>query len=253
MYYGDIPDSFTALASCDSDYLYVHAPALAASCALSDNKLHLHVINASQKDWAFMQKLRLCAQKLSGRVNMTLSSEDTDLSTLSKEEARTYYACNRFLVAQQLLELGSASMFISDVDSLFMRHVDEPDADIGLFLRDPLPGVTGWEAEGTRIAAGAVYYNKNRAKVFAAEVSNIIMLGQLRWFLDQYALSTSYRKHEHSIKLHKYTDKFMDWEFIIGTNIWTGKGPRKYDNIKYVNKKKDFENMLPSLESVTWK
>lgn len=252
MYYGDIPSGFTTLASCDSNYLRLHAPSLISSCALSDNDLHLHVVNATDSDWAYMQELRIRAGKLNGKDILTLSSENTDLSKLSVEEKRTYYACNRFLVAHQLLEFGSGSLFISDVDSLFMRHVNEPDADIGLFLREPLPGTSGWESEGTRIAAGAVYYHKDRAKIFASQVANIITTNDLRWFLDQFALSTIYRKMESELKLHTYTLDFMDWEFTIGTNIWTGKGNRKYDNERYVGKKKEFENMLPSLEKSVW-
>jgi hypothetical protein len=36
----------------------------------------------------------------------------------------------------------------------------------------------------------------------------------------------------------------MDWEFREGTNIWTGKGPRKYDNPVYVGKKDQFTKMF---------
>jgi hypothetical protein len=36
----------------------------------------------------------------------------------------------------------------------------------------------------------------------------------------------------------------MDWEFVEGTTIWTGKGPRKYDNPTYLAKKSFFERMM---------
>jgi len=35
----------------------------------------------------------------------------------------------------------------------------------------------------------------------------------------------------------------MDWEFVEGTTIWTGKGPRKYDNPTYVGKKNEFNRL----------
>lgn len=40
---------------------------------------------------------------------------------------------------------------------------------------------------------------------------------------------------------------FMDWEFVEGSTIWTGKGPRKYENTIYVNKKNELtDNLLKS-------
>jgi hypothetical protein len=43
----------------------------------------------------------------------------------------------------------------------------------------------------------------------------------------------------------------MDWEFIEGTVIWTGKGPRKYENQKYLAAKKTF-NRLPNALHRVW-
>ena len=35
----------------------------------------------------------------------------------------------------------------------------------------------------------------------------------------------------------------MDWEFLEGTIIWTGKGPRKYENKTYLEAKKKFNRL----------
>ena len=35
-----------------------------------------------------------------------------------------------------------------------------------------------------------------------------------------------------------FDGNFMDWNFLDGTVIWTGKGNRKYDNPRYVAMKK---------------
>ena len=43
---------------------------------------------------------------------------------------------------------------------------------------------------------------------------------------------------------HYLDSKFMDWEFVEGSTIWTGKGPRKYDNPTYVAKKAEFDGMM---------
>ena len=36
----------------------------------------------------------------------------------------------------------------------------------------------------------------------------------------------------------------MDWEFKHGTMLWTGKGPRKYDNKTYVTQKDNYTKEL---------
>lgn len=246
---GDFPnqDSFVSLASCDSKYLYAHAPAFLASSVLSHNDVHLHIINPSEDDLNYAHSLRALARKLSSTPpHISISWEEYDLNSMwarmDEEEKRTYYACNRFIVAPQILAKAK-SLFITDIDCLFMHHVFEPGTDIALFLREALPGTVGWEARGTRVAAGAVFYNKS-ALPFAIKVRDKILTGELKWFLDQVAISETYEEEKNNYTFHQYTPTFLDWEFEEDTFIWTGKGPRKYDNPKYLARKAFFEGLL---------
>lgn len=250
VYFGDIPTGFTVLSSCDSAYLKDHAPAFITSCVLAKNNVHLHIINPSKTDLAFAQGLRIYANTISS-TRITLSSEEQNLDGFDSESIRTYYACNRFLIANYLLQMSNLSLFITDIDCVFMKHIDEPDADIGLFLREPLPGTNSWETEGSRVAAGCVYYNSNMT-IFAQEVTNIIHNHDMKWFVDQLALNTVYQKHKNNLKLYRYKSNFMDWEFLPDTSIWTGKGNRKYENKTYLNKKDDFSNMLKNAKDNFW-
>ena len=79
-------------------------------------------------------------------------------------------------------------MLIIDTDCLVMEPYIWPDADLGLFLRDPLPGTVGWEKEGTHVAAGMVLYTK-KSQPFAQEVAQALSTNDLIWFVDQVALS----------------------------------------------------------------
>lgn len=236
--------SFTTLVSCDSVYLHDHAPAFAASAAVYDNKSHIHIINPAAGDLDFAYKIRDNMKRITKTELLTITYENTDLSTSSQEERRTYYACNRFLFADNLFDSNSGSLFITDIDSVFMGHIDEPNAQLGLFLRESLDNTIGWEQEGTKVAAGAVYYNKSIAW-FAKKVANVIRNNKLRWFLDQMAINSIYQKHKHEItKFHQFTPQFLDWEFNEGTSIWTGKGPRKYDNPRYISQKNSFGKLV---------
>ena len=254
---GAIPKEFTVLASADPRYLRDHGPALAASAAVCGNNLHLHVVNASDSDWAFMQELGIKATALArrheNRLNFTFSSEETDLSKHSDEQKRVYYSCNRFVVAANMMLNDCGPLFISDIDCVIMKRIMQPDEDIGLFLREPFPNANPWETLGSHVAAGAVFYNKTaKACEYAVAVGQTIINNKLIWFLDQVALWHVYNQIKEHTSCKKFDGQLMDWEFIEGTRIWTGKGNRKYDNSLYVSQKKKYSDMLPSLEEVAW-
>ena len=164
---------------------------------------------------------------------------------IRQDTIRTLYATDRFLSIMTQMIARPDQYLIIDTDCLIMKPIGESDfhGDIGLFLRDPLPGTVGWEAQGTRCAAGAVYYS-SRAIDFAQAVANRIRKGPIAWFLDQVAISETYEEMKDRYNYQYFDAKFMDWEFIEGTTIWTGKGPRKYDNPTYVAKKNEFDRMI---------
>jgi len=243
---GELPYGFVTLVSCDSRYLHAHAPAFISSCAKAGNNVHLHVVNPEKGDWGFMRTIRTYASTRVNRdIDITLSSEDTELSNLSAENLRTYYACNRFLVAPELMSraAGRLSLMITDIDCVFMKHVDQPEEQLGIFFREPLPGTVGWEAEGSRVAAGAVYCHSS-AEDFMTSVARRIRQYEYHWFLDQYALNVTYNEQKDKYSCKAFDSQFMDWEFKEGTTIWTGKGDRKYTNKVYLAKKKQFEDDL---------
>ena len=244
MIYGDVPTQFSFLVSCDSKYLHNHFKPFAISAALSKNNVHLHIINPTADDWSYITNLRRSLANVF-HSNITVSAEDIDLTEYHAEAKRTYYACNRFIVAYELMELGSESLMISDIDSLIMEHVEQPKGKLGLYLRDPLPGTIGWEQEGSRVAAGLVYYHKDM-KPFAKDVAHFILHNPLQWFLDQMALNQIYQKYKEELTSDfvLFDSNLMDWEFLQGSKIWTGKGNRKYENITYVNKKMEFDNLI---------
>ena len=245
---GERPRKFCLFTSCDPKYLDAHAQAYISSCAKAENNVHLHVINASVNDWTYMQKLKMGYKLMFPSGEMTISSEDTDLPTISEEQKRTYYACNRFIVASSII---TQPMLITDIDCLIMKHIDPLETDLGIFLREPLPGVNDWEREGSRVAAGAVFV-KETAKEFLEGAAQIILDNEWRWFLDQNALSVSYQHFRNKYTCTAFGTDFMDWFFVDGTTIWTGKGDRKYSNPKYLGMKKHYYDAFPKLSEEYW-
>jgi len=251
------PDALCVMASCDELYLDAHGPAFVASNAIADNSIHIHVmVNHTTPKSLVMTKLnqfRIRYNAIARKGKMTFSIETLKIPHgTSSEVMRTYYASNRFLVAPQLLE-GGGAMYLSDIDSLFNAKLERIDADVGLFLRDSLPDTVGWEALGTKVAAGLVYYSGSQgSRAFAAKVHKGIADNGLMWFVDQVSLYQSYQYFEKSLTFHKFDNSIMDWDFIEGTPIWTGKGNRKDKNDKYVTRKRQYEMRLPPLKGAFW-
>jgi hypothetical protein len=241
-------------ASCDSKYLHAHAPALVASAASVDNAIHLHVIDPREGDMEFLDHLSSRYHSIAGwpQSDFTYSTAPAFVDAANHptfknwpDAQRTVYACDRFLSVMTQMIARPDQYLIVDTDCLIMKHISESDltGDVGLFPREPLPQTQGWENQGTRVAAGVVYYS-SRSIDFAQAVANRIRQGPLAWFLDQVALSETYTNMKDRYSYHYFDEKFMDWEFIEGTTIWTGKGPRKYDNPTYLTKKNHFDRMI---------
>ena len=136
---------------------------------------------------------------------------------------------------------------ILDVDNYLMNEMRWPDSkyDAGLFLRDPLPGTTGWEQESTHVAAGIVYLDMRKAISFAIDVSNKLKESKnFVWFVDQNVLWKCYNEWKDKLNILSFERHIMDWEFKHGTMLWTGKGPRKYNNKTYVDQKDRYTKEL---------
>ena len=236
--YGEVPTGGAVFAACDSNYFMKFAPAFLASIA-KNTKLnaHIHVINPTDEVFAL-------ACYLNSRVEntVTYTFQDSDLSHYTQEQKRALYASLRFLVAPFLLQRCD-DLIILDIDCMVMHPFNFPkDYSVGYFPRKPLEGTVGWEQEGTKVAAGCVYFSKDAMNVCNAVADTLSGL-ELRWFNDQIALNHVFSQVPEELSW-KYDWTFMDWEFKDGTIIWTGKGPRKYDNPKYVAMQKKYHDLI---------
>ena len=233
---GDNPTGDVLFASCDSRYFLEHGPAFMMSAIKFNENLHLHIVNPSDQ----AKELKSSCSRFK---NLTFSYENTDLNGL---DPRTYYACNRFIVAPYVLHHAHRVMIL-DVDNYLMNEMiwPEPEYDAGLFIRDPLPGTSGWEQESTHVAAGIVYLDMRKAISFAIDVSNKLKKSKnFVWFVDQNVLWKCYNHWKEELNILQFERHIMDWEFKHGTMLWTGKGPRKYDNKTYVKQKDNYTKEL---------
>lgn len=246
--YGELPSNNCVFAACDSKYFLEHATAFVKSADEVGKHAHLHIVNPTEEVFSLCVILEGIT-----KVNTTYSFNDVKLpEEWNDENIRAYYACLRFLVAPFILP-AAGKLMILDIDSLIMENFQYPFSDFGYYPREPLPGTVGWENEGTRVAAGAIFYNNTEnGKNVSLKVYEEITKTPMNWFIDQIALNRVFKTQEEISNITYFDNQFMDWEFIEGTTIWTGKGPRKYDNPTYVNEKEmkskldfsDFKNII---------
>ena len=232
------PKGDVLFASCDSVYFHEHGIPLIASANAARNDIHIHVVNPVEHVFTEIHKIA----HQTPDIVVTFSYENTDLTLV---DSRTYYASNRFMVAEQVLEYADRVMII-DTDCLVMDHIVFPEGkDLGLYTRDSLPGTQGWEQRGTKVAAGIVLLTQDTVP-YIQGVSKRVKEYGLRWFVDQVALYEQYLEDgwDKSDKFIDFNDNDMDWNFVEGSKIWTGKGERKYKNLTYVNKKIEFSRMF---------
>lgn len=197
------------MVACDPVYFMAHGIPFIYSMDENGNKpVHVHLINPT----------RACFDTLS------ILDADTGIKiTCTAEqgpEDKAYYANIRFVRACQFHQATGYKLLILDIDSIVRKPIKFPDEDIGLFLRDG--------PEHMRVAAGAVYVNDPD---FIRRVAEIIVSNEQQWYLDQMALYLASKDRE----IHRFDRSFMDWEFGDDAVIWTGKGPRKHKDKRYLD------------------
>jgi len=240
--YGELPTKPVVFAACDEKYFLEHAPAFAYSADNIGKNVHIHVINPSDKVFALASVIQGTT-----KVETTFSYHDhNDARNMDPEQQRTLYACVRFIVLPHIVR-SADKVLTCDIDQLFMQEFDFPKTPIGFFPRtDKVNAANEWEANGMKVAAGAVYANADAVAVVDA-IHTSLQEAPLRWFVDQIVLSKVFEQVGDAWITH-FDSQFMDWEFKEGTTIWTGKGPRKHDNPKYVAKKKEIGDVAARIE-----
>lgn len=236
------------LASCDPVYLMSYAPAFIASCAMVGYSAHLHVSSPDEFSRKRLDQLAggyaslaAAAGGLYDPPRFTSSMDNAPTGWTDPEKQRVYHSTRRFSVAAALKSIiPDLALVIVDVDSVFVNPLKLSEgfylSDFGLFTRDSLPGTVGWEAAGTKVAAGIVSVGASRVGGnFISEVSRLIDSYQPVWFADQVALEAA-RKNaiQDGARMWPFGPSDLDWEFAADTSLWTGKGDRKTENMRYV-------------------
>jgi len=187
MIYGKTGKDFTLFASCDIVYLKTHAKGFVTSAALVKNNVHIHVTQIKSEGHQYLEFLQKGYYILYPEGLFTISYDNINISKYNNEQRKTFYACNRFLVAPEVMD---TDILLLDIDCLIIQHIDPPDADIGIFYR-PDVVYPEWKGEAGKVAAGVVYVNKDHID-FLSYTRDFISTHKMEWFEDQVVLKRAY-------------------------------------------------------------
>lgn len=153
---------------------------------------------------------------------------------------RSYSANIRIRLINGMLNEGKDYILYLDVDSIVRKDIQElinntDNYDLGLFI-----------TKQKDVKSGIILArNTNKSKIFFSQVEKSLnKFGLYKWYSDQESLKQIYHqilncKYPVNEKpnILKIDEKYLDWNFLDTSVIWTGKGPRKYKNKKYLKDK----------------
>ena len=151
---GTFPTEPCVFAACDSKYFVDHASPFINSAHLAGKPCHVHVVNPTQQVFELFEYY-----KTKVTTPSTLSYNYMDIPD-DVDAMKCTYASLRFFILPYLLEKIEKIMVL-DIDCMVMKKFRFPEKPCGLFVREPVTYLSDWIKEGTKIAAGIVYFDKS--------------------------------------------------------------------------------------------
>ncbi|WP_431857289.1 tetratricopeptide repeat protein [Azospirillum sp.] len=181
--------------SCDAGYFRLFGPSMIRSVATDsglDAGICLHVVNPDGETEAMMRAT--AAAHDIGRF--ALISEQVDLAPLGAQ-AKTYYACSRFLLLPDLLVRYRRPMLMLDIDLMAIRDLapllaTSAGADFGM-MTNALKRLDIWSL----LYADVVHISPTQRAVDFLDlvrryIGHFLKPGTAHWFLDQAALAGAF-------------------------------------------------------------
>lgn len=182
-------------ASCDSRYFGLFVPTMLRSLVEEsrlDAAICLHVVNPD----AACREAMLDLVRRYGPERFVLAEETVDLAPFGAQ-AKTYYACARFLLLPELLRRYGKPMLMLDVDLMAIRDLKpllatSASADLGL-MTNALKRLDLWSL----LYADVVHLHPTERTLRFLELTrryirHFLKPGTAHWFLDQAALAGAF-------------------------------------------------------------
>ena len=196
----------TAVIACNDKYFFEHALALVYSIhATNAGQMYVH-LHLYQPDQAMRQRVSdLCSQFPELKITATIDHKTRDASS---PYDTVYFACERFVVIAQLLDIFNAPVISLDADSLLRHNWAQWREQNGLhapMLVQSTANVPIW----AKIIAPFLYLEPNDAvrafiQLAAVFIEHNLRQGNYVWFLDQIALTVAFENTLQAISPPSY-------------------------------------------------
>jgi tetratricopeptide (TPR) repeat protein len=220
----------------DNTYFWKFCRALIASICINNSNaiIHVHLVNPDNH----VEEAIFAFGKNYFNSSISYTKEFIDISDMTDDMAKTYFACSRFIRLPELMQKSPATYLCIDCDCLVIDDIsdltaNQPDFDI-MAHRRFVP------EEFLEVAAGGLVVMPTlAAKRFLARLYNtivsVIEAGEASWFLDQIALNEVLNLEEEAgLNVSLLDISYIDWFFNSESKIWTGKGKRKSRDLLYL-------------------
>lgn len=229
-------ESFLIFSACDAVYVG-YAISLIRSIDIFSPGFGfvLHLINPEPESF---ERLKYLASSLKS-TRLFISYETVELSGLSDEQKRSYYASARFPRLATLLKDYGLPIFSVDADSLVVNPIDlnfsdKANAEVVLIRRDHVVDMP----EHLSIATGSIWFLPSANVIafvndVASEIDASLEAKTLKWFVDQVIFFRTMKQNAHNVHFFNMKAKFADWEFKEKSIVWAGKGGRKLYDMRF--------------------
>ncbi len=183
---------YVVYVGCTADYFLKYGTVFVNSYAansVSGSLLHLHIVNPGE---AFQTALSSIQQRLPA-LNMVVTTEHAPLEAATDpENARSYFACARFLQLAGFLAHYRKPMLSFDVDSVVEAPLDGildyvGNRDLGLVLREPVDA-PWWDIIAFILCLRPTPATLTYLRRVRAYILDFFEKRQMPWALDQTAL-----------------------------------------------------------------
>lgn len=215
---GEKPNLETIFTACDSLYFNQFFLGLSRSIArLKSKNLHIHIINPLDSDLSLVKDIQESFNKES-KCSLTFSFETISLK-IEENKRKVYYAISRFLI-QELFT--TSKCLIVDVDCLFLKDFEYPEADVGLVIEPEMP-------ISMNVLAGCFYFTQKSIEFL--KFNNRILLHLTSkatwWYVDQFSLYIAYEKFRKDFKFFFFDNNFFSNKSENNPIIFAPRGKRK--------------------------
>lgn len=228
--------SLLIFSACDSSYLGYAVSLIRSLDVFSPGfQFLLHIVNPSEVD---MERLKQLSLTLTA-TQLSVSVEYSDLSCLTQDQQRTYYACVRFIRLSELLSELNMPILCLDADSLIVNPIDfnfsnKEQAQFCILRRDLHTQVS----DNRSVANGSIWLTptagvQNLIKNVAQDINNAFAEGVAAWYLDQIVMGRQIKSPQITVSVFNITTKYADWDFRDTSIVWAGKGTRKHMDMRF--------------------